>query len=374
MFESDRPYTFDRVVRMVLALAAGAGIIWLLGHLADALVPFVAALLLAYLLNPVVTALERRVRSRSAAVFLTVAGLAALLVGLAWLVVPRVAAEFSAMGAVLRQLADDSGLAARVRAFLPPDLWQWLRDFATRPDVQALFSGEGAMNLLKSGSEHLLPGIGSVLQGTLGVLGGLVSAGVVLLYLVFLLADFGRIREGWRGYLPEPWRDRAVAFATEFEATMRRYFRSQVVIALLVGALLSIGFLLIGLPLAVVLGMLIGVLNIAPYLGTLGIIPAVLAGMLSALETGGSPLVGAGLVLLVCGAVQAVQDLFLVPRIQGESLGLTPWMILLSLSVWGKLLGFLGLLVALPMTCLCLSWYRRWLAEGQARRQDAVRP
>jgi len=374
MFESDRPYTFDRVVRMVLALAVGAGIIWLLGHLSDALVPFVAALLLAYLLNPVATALERLVRSRSAAVLLTVLGLAALLVGLAWLVVPRIAAEFSAMGSVLQQLADDSGLAARVRAFLPPDIWQWLRDFASRPDVRALFSGEGAMNLLKSGSEHLLPGIGSVLQGTLGVLGGLVSAGVVLLYLVFLLADFGRIREGWRGYLPEPWRDRAVGFAAEFETTMRRYFRSQVVIALMVGVLLSVGFLIIGLPLAVVLGMLIGVLNIAPYLGTLGIIPAVLAGMLSALESGGSPLAGAGLVLLVCGVVQAVQDMVLVPRIQGESMGLTPWMILLSLSVWGKLLGFLGLLVALPMTCLCLSWYRRWLAEGAAEEKDAVNP
>ncbi|WP_419786334.1 AI-2E family transporter [Pseudodesulfovibrio sp.] len=367
MFEADKPYTFDRVVRMVLALAVFAGILWLFGYLADALVPFVAALLLAYLLNPVTVALERLVRSRALAVLLTVLGLVALAVGLVWLVVPRIVAEFSAMGSVLQQLADNSGLANRVREFLPADLWQWLRDFAARPDVRALFTGEGARNLLKTGTEHLLPGVGSVLQSTLGVLGGLVSLGVILLYLVFLLADFGHIRDGWQRLLPESWRERAVGFAAEFEATMRRYFRSQVVIALIVGALLSIGFLLIGLPLAVVLGMLIGILNIAPYLGTLGIIPAILVGLLSALETGGSPLVGAGLVLLVCGVVQAIQDLVLVPRIQGESMGLTPWMILLSLSVWGKLLGFLGLLVALPMTCLCLSWYRRWLSSEETQ-------
>lgn len=362
MFESAKPYTFDRVVRLVLGVLVAAGLIWLLGRLADALVPFVAALLLAYLFNPVATALERLVHNRYAAVFLTVLGVAALLVGLVWLVVPRIVSEFASMGAVLGRLADDSGLAARVRDHLPPDLWQWLHGFASRPDVRDLFTSDGALQALKAGLARLLPGVGSVLQGALGVLGGLLGAGVVVLYLIFLLADFGRIREGWQHYLPEPWREQVAGFAAEFEATMRRYFRTQVFIALLVGVLLSIGFLLIHLPLAVVLGMLIGVLNIAPYLGTLGIVPAVLVGMLSALETGGSPLLGGALVLLVCGVVQAIQDMVLVPRIQGESLGLSPWMILLSLSIWGKLLGFLGLLVALPMTCLCLSWYRRWLA------------
>ena len=363
MLPSDKPYTFDRVVRMILALILAAVGIWLLGYLADALVPFVAALLLAYLFNPVTTALERIVRNRFAAVLLTLAGVLALLAALVLLVVPAVAAEFSAMGAVLRQLATNADLAARVRAHLPADLWQWLKDFASSPDVQTLFSGDGALNLLKSGAEKVLPGIGNVLQGTLSVLGGFLTLAVILLYLVFLLADFGRISSNWQSYLPEPWRAPVTGFADEFELTMRRYFRSQVVIALIVGVLFSIGFLIIKLPLAVVLGMLIGILNIAPYLGTLGIVPAVLVGMLGALEHGSSPLMGGALVLIVCGVVQVIQDVVLVPKIQGESLGLSPWMILLSLSVWGKLLGFLGLLIALPMTCLCLSWYRRWLVE-----------
>ena len=107
--------------------------------------------------------------------------------------------------------------------------------------------------------------------------------------------------------------------------------------------------------------MFTGILNVAPYLGTLGLIPGVMLGALHSLEAGPVALVGVGLVLLVFAVVQVIQEVVLVPKIQGDSMGLTPWMILLSLSVWGKLLGFLGLLIALPMTCLCLSYYRRML-------------
>ena len=361
MFASDKPYTLDRVVRMVLGLAFLVGAVWVLGFLADALVPFVAALLLAYLFNPLTSALERLVKNRGLAVFLTVAGVLALMAAMVWLVVPKVVSEFAAMGTVLKQIATDAGVASRVREYLPDDVWQWIRDFAARPDVQSLFSSTGASDALRSVAEKLMPGVQNVLRGTLSVLGGFLSLGVILLYLIFLLADFGRIEKNWQDYLPESWREPVTGFAHEFEATMRLYFRGQVTIALLVGVLLSIGFALIGLPLAVFLGMLVGILNVAPYLGTLGLIPGVFLGALHALETGQSPLVGIGLVLLVFAVVQAIQEVVLVPKIQGDSLGLTPWMILLSLSIWGKLLGFLGLLIALPMTCLCLSYYRRML-------------
>jgi predicted PurR-regulated permease PerM len=361
MFASDKPYTLDRVVRMVLGLALLVGTVWVLGFLADALIPFVASLLLAYLFNPLTSALERLIKSRALAVFLTVAGVLALMTATVWLVVPKVVAEFAAMGSVLKQIATNADLAGRLQEYLPADVWQWLKDFAARPDVQSLFSSAGAADALRSAAGKLMPGVQNVLQGTLSVLGGFLSLGVILLYLVFLLADFGRIEENWQEYLPESWRGPVSEFAHEFEATMRLYFRGQVTIALLVGVLLSIGFALIGLPLAVVLGMLTGILNVAPYLGTLGLVPGVFLGALHSLEAGQSPLVGIGLVLLVFAVVQAIQEIVLVPKIQGDSLGLSPWMILLSLSIWGKLLGFLGLLIALPMTCLCLSYYRRML-------------
>jgi predicted PurR-regulated permease PerM len=370
---ADTPYTLDSVVRILLGAALAAGLVWMLDYLSRALVPFVAALLLAYLLNPLASRVERMVKSRVLAVGLTVLGLLAVITALFWIVVPMMAAEFSHMGRVLADLAGNADLARRVRDHLPDGVWEWLRTLADNQDLRALFSSDGALNAARSAAARLLPGLQGVLSGTADLLAGILGLGVILLYMIFLLADFGRIRDGWQDYLPARYRHGATAFLGEFEQTMRLYFRGQVIIALLVGVFLSVGFVIIGLPMAVVLGMFIGILNIAPYLGTLGLVPAVLLAGLDSLEAGQSPWVGIALVLVVFAVVQAIQELMLVPRIQGESLGLSPWLILLSLSVWGKLLGFLGLLIALPMTCLCLSYYRRLLA-GHDPLTDTDKP
>lgn len=368
MFTSDRPYTLDSVVRMVLSAGFLFGLIWLLGYLSTALVPFVAALLMAYLLNPLTCFIEARIRTRGLAVFVTVVGVVALMVGIVWTVIPMMASEFSHMGTVLRDLATNQDFADRVRAALPPDVWEWLKNMAANKEIQDLFTSDGAANVAQGLVDKVMPGVRGLLRGTASFLTGFLSLGIILLYMIFLLADFGKIQAQWQDYLPKAYRQSITDFLDEFEQTMSCYFRGQVIIALLVGVLLSIGFLSIGLPLALVLGMFIGILNIAPYLGTIGIIPAVLLGGLSSIEAGESPWVGIGLVLLVFAVVQAIQEVVLIPRIQGKSLGLSPWMIVLSLSIWGKLLGFLGLLIALPMTCLLLSSYRRMLV----RRDEPV--
>ena len=116
-----------------------------------------------------------------------------------------------------------------------------------------------------------------------------------------------------------------------------------------------------GLPLGISLGLLIGVLNLIPYMQTIGILPMALLSLLKSAETGENFWVIFGLSLLVLGIVQVIQDLFLTPRIMGKAMGLNPAIILLSLSIWGTLLGFIGLIVALPLTTLCLSYYKRFI-------------
>ncbi|QJB55871.1 AI-2E family transporter [Pseudodesulfovibrio sp. zrk46] len=367
MIAPDKPYTFDSVVRMLMGTGFVIGLIWLLGYLSSALIPFVSALLLAYLLNPITAFLEEKLHSRMLAVLLTVLLVIGAATGIVMTILPMMGAEFASMGRVLRDLATNQEYAARVKAHLPPDLWDWIRQAINNKDIQDLFTSDGAATVAKGVFDKIMPGIKGVLRGTASFLGGFLTLGIILLYLVFLLADFGKIQKGWQDYIPGQYREGIVDFIEEFEHTMSRYFRSQVTIALIVGVLLSIGFLIIGLPMALVMGMLIGVLNIAPYLGTIGIIPAIFLGGLGGIETGTSPWMGMLLTLVVVCAVQIIQDGFLVPKIQGESLGLSPWMILLALSVWGKLLGFLGLLIALPMTCLCLSYYRRMLVKREAQ-------
>jgi predicted PurR-regulated permease PerM len=187
---------------------------------------------------------------------------------------------------------------------------------------------------------------------------------VILLYLVFLLVDFQRIQSRWGELLPEAARGQIQGFFVEFETAMSRYFRAQFVVAMLTGTMFAVGFSIIGLPLAILLGVMLGILNMVPYLQLVGLVPAVFLALFHALETGQSFWVVILLVLLVTAVAQTIQDGVLVPKIMGDAMGLPPWLILLSLSVWGKLLGVFGLVIALPATCLVLAWYRRYLATG----------
>jgi len=175
------------------------------------------------------------------------------------------------------------------------------------------------------------------------------------------------IRQGWKDLLPPAYREGVLAFAGDFNSAMNRYFRAQTLVASIVGVLFAVGFWLIGLPMGILLGLFIGALNIVPYLQIIGLIPAFLLALVHAMETGASLWVALGLTGLVFVVVQTIQDVVLVPKIMGRVTGLSPAIILLSLSIWGKLLGIFGLLIALPMTCLLLAYYKRFLTSAWAR-------
>ena len=162
-------------------------------------------------------------------------------------------------------------------------------------------------------------------------------------------------------FLPPQYRKSIVEFYEQFNLAMRRYLRGQAVVALSVGALFSLGFTLIELPMALPFGLFIGLLNMVPYLQTVGLVPGVMLAGLRAIEGDSSFAVSVGLVLAVFVVIQVIQDALLAPRIMGRATGLSPVAILLGVFVWGKLLGFLGLLLAIPLTCLGIAYYRRYV-------------
>ena len=142
---------------------------------------------------------------------------------------------------------------------------------------------------------------------------------------------------------------------------MNAYFRGQSLIALTVGILFSIGFSIIGFPMAIGLGLFIGLLNMVPYMQVIGLVPTIFLALLEARDTDRSFWWLMLLALIVFAVVQLIQDLILTPRIMGKVMGLKPAIILLSLSVWGSLLGIIGLIIALPLTTLIWSYYKRLL-------------
>ena len=194
-----------------------------------------------------------------------------------------------------------------------------------------------------------------------------------MLYFIFILLDYEKIANGWPHLIPSKYRPFVEGLVEDVEYNMNRYFRGQALIALCVGILLAIGFKIISFPLAVTLGLFIGVLNLIPYMQAIGIVPMLLLALLRSAETGENFWIIFGLALLVLGIVQMIQDLFLTPRIMGKAMGLNPAIILLALSIWGTLLGFIGLIIALPLTTLCLSYYKRFILQDGKEIADSNR-
>jgi len=362
-----KPYTLDRIVRIVITVGLLGGLIWLLGYLSDVLIPFAVALLLAYLINPLVLLVQKKVENRVAAVFIS---LSAVMMGVAllgWLFIPVITKEIAHMGKILTAVVSNSDLAERAAKYLPPDLWQAVKDYAARKDVQDFFQTENFWSIAEGVTRKVLPGVWGVITGTASFIMGLVGLAVIGLYLVFLLFNYQKIKESWKDLIPPAYREAVTGFVEEFNLAMKRYFRGQAAVASIVGVLFALGFWIIGLPMGVLLGLFIGLLNMVPYLQIIGLIPAFLLALVHALEMGGSLWMILALTGLVFAVVQIIQDVILVPKIMGRVTGLSPAMILLSLSIWGKLLGVFGLLIALPMTCLLLAYYRRFLVTAEVR-------
>ncbi|MBW1818840.1 MAG: AI-2E family transporter [Deltaproteobacteria bacterium] len=364
--QESRPYTFDRVVRSLITIGILLALIWLTGYLSDVLIPFAVALVLAYLTNPLVSRTQRLVRNRAAAVIITLVILLGILALVVWLVLPMIIREGGHIGRILSDLVHNSALTGKVSNYIPEDLWQAVRDFAGRPDIQEMFKPENFWKVAKVAAQKMLPGLWGVLAGAAGLILGLVGLAVIALYMVFLLLDYDNMRDGWQGLVPASYREQAVEFVSDLEYIMNRYFRGQAAVAGICGILFALGFYIIGLPLGILLGLFIGMLNMVPYLQLIGLPPAILLAVFQALDTGTSVWVILGLTGLVFVLVQVIQDIVLVPKIMGKVTGFNPAVIMLSLSVWGKLLGLLGLIIALPMTYLILAYYRRFLASGEA--------
>ena len=361
MIPNDRSFTFDRVVRLALFAGLAWSLVLLLDYLSDVLLPFVTGLVVAYFLDPVTNRVQHVIKPRVLAALFTLVSITLAVSLVVWFMVPMVGNELADMGRTVSKMAANTELAQTAKEHLPENVWEEVNEILKRDDVKRYLTSDGAVQMAKDTAKKLLPGVWGVLSGAANVLTFITGLLVIMLYVVFLLIDYHNMATRWRDYLPPGMRDDVSGFVGEFIQATNRYFRSQALVACCVAVLFAIGFSIIGLPLAILMGIFIGLLNMVPYLQVLGIIPCLILAGLKALEQGDSFLVGLGIVMLVFGVVQVIQETVLVPRIQGKAMGLSPAIILLSLSVWGKLLGFLGLILALPLTCLGLTYYRRYL-------------
>jgi len=359
----DKPFTFDRVFRIVFGVLAIIAFLYIVTLLRNALLPFLIAWLLAYITHPAVKffqyrlRLKNRILSIGAVVLLFVSTITFALV----IYLPHVISEAHRAVAILNSYNTGNSPIP----FIPEEWIIYLQGKIDISEITAYFSHDNFIGTIK----QLAPRLWNFVSGTFSVLVSFTIIFIILLYFVFILLDYEKMVRGWIKLIPANYRPFIKELAFDVETSMQRYFRGQSLIAFCVGVLLAIGFKIIGLPLGVSLGLFIGVLNLIPYLQTLGLIPMTLLVLLKSLESGQNFWGLLALAVLVLVIVQLIQDLYLTPRIMGKAMGLNPATILLSLSIWGTLLGFIGLIVALPLTTLCLSYYKRFVLMENTKEE-----
>lgn len=353
--------TFDVFIRGLIVLAVLALLCMLINYLSDVLLPFAIACVLAYIINPLVEFLQHRLRLhfRIPCIILALLFVSSVVVGFFLLIVPPTVSEILSLQSTLVEAINNLGQSP-----LAQYVDKMIRENLDENTVVKLLNSGSALQIANLG----LSKAWGVVNGTLTFVSGLFTSLMVLLYVFFILLDYDNLTAGVRKIIPHDYRGIANHIFDDAEHNMNAYFRGQALIALLVGVLFSIGFSIIGLPVAVGLGMFIGVLNLVPYLQIVGILPALLLAFLRSMQTGEN----FWLIVLYCFivflVVQGIQDLYLTPRIMGKMMGLKPAIILLSLSVWGCLLGFVGLIIALPLTTLIISYYRIYILGEKPQR------
>jgi predicted PurR-regulated permease PerM len=352
----DAPITFDRFVRGLLIVLGFVGAYYLLNVLSGVLWPFFVAWLLAYLMYPLVIFLEKkcRLRFRILSILVAMVLVCSLVAGLLVFIVPPAIRQIG-------HLSDDLFLYATTY-FAGTDIPKIVLDLThnfDRNTIIQLFQNNEVMDAIRTALHQSW----SVVSGTMNVVWYVVDFLMGLLYLIFLLVDYENINKNWILIVPHGYRDKAWHLASDMKREMNLYFRGQATVASLVGILFSIGFLIIDFPMAIALGMFIGLLNMVPYAQAIGFIPTVILALLKSNDSGQSFWLIIAMAIVVFCVVQAIQDLFLVPKIMGKTMGLKPAIILLSLSVWGTLLGVIGFVIALPLTTLGWAYYRRYVLK-----------
>jgi predicted PurR-regulated permease PerM len=358
-------FTFDNVIRGILWAIVLTGIVMLLNRLSSVLVPFFLAWLIAYLLFPLVKFFQYRCKMKYRILGILCAFLVAglVLTGVFMLMIPPIIEESMRVKDLLVEYISTNETFSNI----PQRVQEYVRDNLSAEQIQAIVTQDGFLDGIKA----TVPKLWDVITQSISIVSSIFTLTMVILYTLFILLDYEDICSGWPNLLPERYRGFAVQLVGDVQNGMNKYFRGQALVALCVGVLFSIGFLIIDFPMAVGLGMFIGLLNMVPYLQLIGFIPAILLAIVKAADTGQNFWFVMLLVLIVFAVVQVIQDTFLTPKIMGHVTGLNSAIILLSLSIWGSLLGILGMIIALPLTTLLITYYQKYIIHSQKTEESA---
>lgn len=347
--------TFDKFIRWAGVTLIVLAVLYMTNYLSSVLLPFFIAWFFAYLLYPVVKFIENKlhIRIRALSILIAMGTAIAVIGGVLWLIIPPMIDQFDKLGEVLTRWLHQTTHTNNLMALIK----DWLQ--ANQEQIELFLKSKDFSDAIKT----TMPKVFSVVSQTATVLMSIVASMITLLYMFFILLDYETLTANWVRIFPKKNRPFWSALMKDVERELNNYIRGQGLVALCMGIMFCIGFTIIGFPMAIGLGILIGIMDLVPYLHTFALIPTAFLAMLKAADTGQNFWLVFGLAVLVFCVVQVITDMVVTPKIMGKAMGLNPAILLLSLSVWGALLGFLGLIVALPLTTLIIAYWQRYVTK-----------
>lgn len=353
-------WNIDRIMRLIIGIAIAAGVIFLINYLRDVLLPFFVACFISYLLQPLVE-FNRRITHEKGRLFSSILSLLEVILvvgGIVYLFLPHVIGELDMLSRTIHEVT--SG-----KRPLPAELVNivdWVQRYVNPTDIKDMLGEMHLSTIITKGT--------SLLNESISVIIGVLGWALTIIYVLFILIDYPQIVRGFKLIIPHKYRSRALVVVHDVQVSMNHYFRGQGVVALCAAVFYCIGFSIIGLPLAIPLGILVGLLYMIPYFQYVTLIPvAIICGIYS-LNGSESFLVLFGKSLLVYVVSQSICDYIITPHIMGKEMGLNPAVILLSLSVWGSLMGIIGMIIALPATSLIMAYYERYISNPHPQSTD----
>ncbi|CDA57900.1 AI-2E family transporter [Segatella hominis] len=358
--------TFDKFIRWTgIVLIIGA-VLFATNYLSSVLLPFFIAWFFAYLLYPVVKFIENKLHVKVRALSIIIAMLLAIGVigGVIWMIIPPMIDQFDKLGDVLTKWLHQTTHTNNLTALIK----DWIQE--NQGQIEKFMKSKDFSDAIKSA----MPKVFSVVGQTANIILSIIASMITLLYMFFILLDYETLTANWIRIFPKKSRPFWHELMKDVEREMNNYIRGQGMVALCMGIMFCIGFTIIGFPMAIGLGILIGIMDLVPYLHTFALIPTAFLAMLKAADTGQNFWLVFGLAFLVFCVVQIITDMVVTPKIMGKAMGLNPAILLLSLSVWGALLGFIGLIVALPLTTLLIAYWQRYVTREKPHYENYQTP
>jgi len=323
-----------------------AGLLW---WLTPVLTPFLIAAVIAYVLSPLVQRLHSLAGPRVprfVLVLLCEIGFLLLLLAIVGLVVPVL---FKEAGRMQSQLP---GLLAQLQTWLTPLLHTLDMDLQLDPQgIKDMLSTQ-VQSVMHNSMDSVLSSLRIGGSLALALIGNLILVPVVLYYL---LMDGAQMLKLLREWLPRKAEPGVIDFVAEADAVLSEYVRGQLLVMLSLSVYYVAGLSLFGLSVAWPIGILTGMAVFVPYVGFgVGLLLAALSGFLEM-----APLQAAIMLAVVFGIGQLLEGFVLTPRLIGERIGLHPLAVIFALMAFGQLLGFVGILIALPASAVLLVALRR---------------